>query len=57
MATRTAPKTPKANEANSASAADRIQTPPFKPTRGITQKQIDKVIRDIMARRAAQPQS
>ncbi len=37
------------------SAADRIKTPPFKPTNGITRKQIDKVVRDIMARREAQP--
>ena len=57
MATRTAARTPKANETKSASAADRIQTPPFKPTRGITRKQIDKVIRDVMAKRATQSQS
>lgn len=38
------------------SAADRIHTPPFKPTGGITRAQIRKVIREVAAKRGSKQQ-
>lgn len=38
------------------SAADRIKTPSFKPTDGVTRAQIRKAVRDVIAKRPAQPQ-
>ncbi len=49
------PKTGKATKP--ASAADRIKAPRFKMSNGITIKQVDKAIRDVMAKRAVQTQS
>lgn len=57
MASTTAKPRKASKAAKPISAADRIKTPPFKPTNGITRKQIDKVIREIMAKRDAQPRS
>jgi len=48
-------KTP-SKGAKPASAADRIRTPPFKPTNGITRAQIRKVIREIAEKREAKQQ-
>ena len=39
------------------SAADRIKAPRSKMSNGITIKQVDKAIRDVMAKRAVQSQS
>lgn len=38
------------------SAADRILTPSFKPTNGITRTQIRKVVRELAAKREVQQQ-
>lgn len=57
MASNAAKSKSPAKAAKPASAADRIRTPPFKPTNGITRAQIRKAIREVRAEREAKQHS